>query len=164
MPAHAALPLIRTRENRPFRSQGARWTASSAMQRYIDSISFFRRPDLSPTSAPRHFYSLSLPYLSLSLLSLYLMYDTPLCRRRSGADARLVFGTDHSPLSLRIWPCLGTSRGKKYTWSMLPLPTQRYVFMPRMKKNSPNSLAETAKIPTIKARRKRNIIVIREFN
>jgi hypothetical protein len=51
--------------------------------------------------------------------------------------ARLVFGTDHSPLSLRIWPCLGTSRGKKYTWSMLPPLTQRYVFVPRMKKNSP---------------------------
>lgn len=30
MAAHAALPLIRTRENRPSRSQGARWTANSA--------------------------------------------------------------------------------------------------------------------------------------
>lgn len=58
MPAHAALPLIRTRENRPFQSQGARWTANSAMQRYIVSISSFRRPDLRsdlrtfPRSAP----------------------------------------------------------------------------------------------------------------
>lgn len=75
MLAHAALPLIRTRENRPFRSQGVRWTASSAMQRYIDSISSFRRADLSPSSAPRHFYflslalSLSLPFSVLSLLS-----------------------------------------------------------------------------------------------
>lgn len=120
MPAHAALPLIRTRENRPFHSQGARWTASSAVQRYIVSISSFRRPDLRSdlrTFPPLR--AISIPYLALFRFSTarsYLMYDTPLRRRPNWTNTRLVFGTDHSPLSLRIWFCLGTSR-EEYTWS-----------------------------------------------
>jgi len=64
MPAHAALPLIRTRENHPFQSQGVRWTTNSAMQHYTFRypLSTDLRSDLRtfPCSAP--FPSLILPF------------------------------------------------------------------------------------------------------
>lgn len=117
MPAHAALPLIRTRENRPFQSQGARWTANAG------DATLYRFNILFPPTGPPHGSShlpslraISIPYLALfrfSTIRSYLMYDTPLRRRPNGTNARLVFGTDHSPLSLRICLCPGTSRSKR---------------------------------------------------
>lgn len=120
MAAHAALPLIRTRENRPFRSRGARWTANSARCNVIS----FRYPlfpstvrTFAPYLASRHFHSLSRPFPSRS------PRPDPghtLCMTRrfvvgcSALVARLVFDADHSPLSLRIWPRLGTWHGKRY--------------------------------------------------
>lgn len=101
------------------------------MQRYIDSISSFTRPDLRSDlrARPR---VISIPYLALSSLLCstavrsYLMYGTPpRRRRRSGPNtsvARLVFGTDHSPLSWRgSGSVLGPRREKRYTWSTFPL-------------------------------------------
>lgn len=68
----------------------------------------------APSLAPR---AISIPYLlalfRFSTIRSYLMYDTPLRRRPNGTNARLVFGTDHSPLSLRICLCPGTSRRKR---------------------------------------------------
>lgn len=150
MPAHAALPLIRTRENRPFQSQGARWTTNSAMQRYIVSISSFRRPDLgseifAPSLAPCHFHPLSRPLSFLFTVRSYLMYDTPLRRRPNRTNTRLVFGTDHSPLSLPICLRPGTSRRNSIRGPGSLL-TQRYVFVPRMKKILRNSFTEMRKI------------------
>lgn len=119
MAAHAALPLIRTRENRPFRSRGARWTANSARCNVIS----FRYPlpvDHSDLRAPSRFASF--PFLissfSLALSSPRSGHTLCMTRRfvvgRSALVARLVFDADHSPLSLRIWPRLGTWRGKRY--------------------------------------------------
>lgn len=143
MAAHAALPLIRTRENRPSRSQGARWTANSARCNVIS----FRYPfsvDRSDLRALSRFASFPFLISSSSPPRSPRRSGHTLCmtRRfvvgRSALVARLVFGADHSPLSLRIWPRLGTLRGKRYTWSMDPsFDPGRYVFVPRMKKILP---------------------------
>lgn len=127
------------------------------MDRELGDAMLYRFDILFPLTGPSlgssHLLSLraiSIPYLALfrfSTVRSYLMYDTPLRRRPNGTNARLVFGTDHSPLSLRIWRYPGTSRRKsKYTWAMLSLPTQRYVFVPRIKKIPRNSLTEITKI------------------
>lgn len=132
MLAHAALPLIRTQENRP--SQEAGWTARGLVGAtfYIDSISSFRRrADLSvriPRCAlhrsPSFPFPVSRPLPCPPLTGPVIPYVWHAASSSSERDealvARLVFGADHSPLSLRIWPCLGTARGERYnnTWSM----------------------------------------------
>jgi len=117
MPAHAALPLIRTRENRPFPGgqDGPRARADSQRRCNVTSIRYPlseripRRPLPLPPSSP--YRSASFPFL--------ISFPCPqrsghtLCMARRFIErtfvARLVFGADRSPLSLLPWPCLGSS-------------------------------------------------------
>jgi hypothetical protein len=82
MPAHAALPLIRTRENRPFPG-GARWTARARARGGGLATSVQRRLHRYPLSEriprARPFHSLSRAPPSAAVRS-YLMYGTPLHR------------------------------------------------------------------------------------
>lgn len=153
MAAHAALPLIRTRENRPSRSQGARWTANSARCNVLyrfDILFPSTVRTFAPYLASRHFHSLSRPLLPRALLaSPVIPY---VWRAASSSDvllssARLVFGADHSPLSLRIWPRLGTLRvGRDIRGPWILLSTQADTYSCRAwRKFSRNSLAETIK-------------------
>jgi len=108
MPAHAALPLIRTRENRPFPG-GARWTARARARGGGLATSVQRRLHRYPLSDPS---SASFPFLILcpSLRSGPVIPYVWHAASSSGTDVRrLVFGADRSPLSLRTWPCLGSS-------------------------------------------------------
>lgn len=66
MPAHAALPLIRTRENRPFESQGARWTANSARDATLYRFNILfppTGPPLGSSHLPSLRRAISIPYL-----------------------------------------------------------------------------------------------------
>lgn len=98
-------------------------------------------PPTGPPLGSSHLPSLraiSIPYLALFrffTVRSYLMYDTPLRRRPNRTNTRLVFGTDHSPLSLP-GSVLGPRVARVYVVHVLFRP-ERYVFVPRMKKNSP---------------------------
>lgn len=139
MAAHAALPLIRTRENRPFRSRGARWTANSARCNVISFDILFPSTvrTFAPYLASRHFHSLSRPSPSrlLAPVRSYLMYDAA-----SSSDVPLVW---YSTLTTRHFRCgsglvLGLRVGRDITWSMDPSSDPgRYVFVPRIRKILP---------------------------
>lgn len=90
----------------------------------------------APSLAPRHFHPLSRPSFISPPARSYLMYDTPLRRRPNGTGTRLVFGTDHSPLSLRIWLCPGTSRRKSIRGPYC-LPTRAIRIRAAHKRTSP---------------------------
>lgn len=149
MPAHAAcsLPLIRTRENRPFPGGKMDPARTETGRCNVISIRY-------PLSAERTFPFGPLPPLPIPVVSIpYLVLPRVLPLHRSGHTlctarrfivvgagralvARLVFGADRSPLSLRIWPCLGTwVRRERYnTWSMFSLFSDPTIFVPRMRK------------------------------
>jgi len=98
MPAHAALPLIRTRENRPFPGgqDGPRARADSQRRCNVTSIRYPlseripRRPPPSSPLLPLPIRVLSIPYLVPlpAAVRSYLMYGTPLHR----ANVRRSFG------------------------------------------------------------------------